>query len=61
MYKFNTEEEFLNPDWTDTSRVHNWRNYVSDRVRQIWHTFTDEQKIALGEQAAEQSSKEEWD
>lgn len=53
--------DWESPDWQSLSVVHEWKRYVSDRVRELWHSFTDEQKIALAQQADEIASKEEWD
>lgn len=54
-------QEVLNPSWDEGGRVHNWRNHVGDRARGLWHTFTDEQKIALALDADELASHEEWE
>ena len=55
------EKDIQNPKWEETGRVHDWRNYISVRVRAIWHTFTDEQKEALYLQAENMADNEEWD
>jgi hypothetical protein len=55
------KEQALNPKWDKAGRVHDWRNYVSENVRALWHTFTEEQKYALVEQADNQASYEDWD
>lgn len=49
------------PKWYAEDRVHNWRNYISESVRSMWSSFTDEQKKALAAQAEEQAAQEEWD
>lgn len=49
------------PEWEYVGKVHDWRNYISDRVREMWSTFSDEQLIAIVEQAYEEASKEHWD
>lgn len=54
-------EEYLNPKWENAGRVHDWRNYISNELRTVWGTFTDAQKIALGENAEEIAGREEWD
>mgnify|MGYP000851059213 CR=1 FL=1 len=51
----------LNPDWSRTERVHSWHNYIGDKTRAIWHTLTDEQKLAIAEDADEQAENEYWD
>lgn len=55
------KQQALRPKWDETGRVHDWRNYISGNVQAIWHTFTDEQKFALVEQADEQAGREHWD
>lgn len=52
---------YLNPDWNEEDRVHNWRNYISVEVQAMWDTFSAVQKAALYKQADEQASREEWD
>lgn len=51
----------INPDWSREWRVHNWRNYITDDLRAMWHTFTDTQKIAIAQMAERQASNEQWD
>lgn len=51
----------INPDWQAEWNVHNWRNYISNKVKTMWPSFTDEQKIALAEQAEERADQEHWD
>lgn len=55
------EEYIDDPKWGQTTRVHDWRNYVSDRIKELWDTFSREQRAALIEQADEFASREEWD
>lgn len=50
-----------NPKWGEAGRVHDWRNYISEKVQSIWSTFTLEQKIALMDQASDRASSELWD
>lgn len=47
--------------WEEGGRVHNWKNYVGEHVRNIWHTFTDEQKISIGLDADTIADLEEWE
>lgn len=55
------KEWALNPRWREKNRVHDWRNYISSRVREMWDSFTLEQKMALVESADEYASREHWD
>lgn len=53
-----SREEYANPEW-DKNRGRDWswdwRDYVGDRTRAIWHTFTDEQKEAIALDAHDES------
>lgn len=49
------------PNWEIGGRVHNWRNYINEELREMWHTFTIEQKRAISKNADEQADGEEWD
>jgi hypothetical protein len=49
------------PDFVNTSRVHDWRNHVGEHTEAIWHTFTREQKVALYRDANWRAGLEEWD
>jgi hypothetical protein len=53
--------DYANPDWEKRERIHNWRNHVRTGVREIWSTFTDEQKQVLAREAHEDASNEAWD
>jgi hypothetical protein len=53
--------DYDHPDWEAAGRVCDWRNYVNDRLRTIWDTFTLEQKQAIAENANEIALREEWD
>jgi len=53
--------DWKNPDWESCDRVHEWKNYISDKLRLMWDTFTDEQKQAIAESAQGAASAEEWD
>lgn len=53
--------DWSDPDWKNVGRVHDWRNYITDRIRALWPTFTDEQKGAIYEMAENQASAEHWE
>ncbi len=55
-------QQALSPDpWSDTGKVHEWRNYINGLLRDMWNTFSDEQKIAIAENAERIALQEEWD
>ena len=53
--------DWKNPNWEYTGRVHDWRNHVSEEIKDMWDTFTDNQKQALFRRAEEEADREEWD
>lgn len=65
----NTESTFsigfggdaINPNWLGKGKVHDWRNYISDELSVMWHTFTAAQKIAIARNADDMADREEWD
>ncbi len=57
----NTPNNYLNPDWDENDRVHNWRNYIGEEVQVAWDTFTVEQKAMLARQAENLAGREDWD
>jgi hypothetical protein len=54
-------QRYINARWDDVGRVHDWRNYISDELAEMWGTFTDRQKVAIGRSADETARREEWD
>jgi hypothetical protein len=56
-----TPSDYAAPKWDEDDRVHNWRNYISERLREMWESFTDGQKAAIAESAQEAADREEWD
>lgn len=42
---YDNKQLAINPNWDDTHKVHDWRNYISDEVKNIWNTFTEQQKL----------------
>lgn len=55
--------EYLNPDWENvkSNTPHEWRNYVSDKLRSIWGNFSEEQRTILGNCFQNIADAEDWD
>lgn len=49
------------PDFTRTSKCHDWRNHVPHSLRDIWHALSAEAKGAVFVCADDAASMEEWD
>lgn len=50
------------PFWRNQSSApHDWHNYVSAEVKNLWSTFSVTQKQALASCFDEIASREEWD
>lgn len=51
----------VNPAWDEPWEVHNWRNYINEELREMWETFTPEQKLAIARMAEQLARNEDWD
>lgn len=49
------------PKFEQTTRVHDWRNYVPDEWQKDWDKFTDREKKIIAIMAETQADSEEWD
>jgi len=49
------------PEWEKATKVHDWRNHVPEHIREMWFTFTQEQRYALYAWADELAGREEWE
>lgn len=56
-----TADEIERPEFEKAQRVHDWRNYVSPAVRDMWGTFTAVQRRAIAEMCDELAGREDWD
>lgn len=54
-------KDYLEPEWSVDNPVHNWRNYISTDIKELWSTFDSAQKSAIARQARDQASEEDWD
>ena len=55
----NNHHGIVAPDWNASGDIRTWRAHVPERVRAIWSTFTNEQRIALYGWADELASRQE--
>lgn len=53
------DEALAEVDWEEGGRVHNWRNYVGYHTRALWHTLSDEQRVAIVRDADELANRED--
>lgn len=50
-----------NPQFEKSRKCHDWRNYVPDKIRDIWGALSDETRIMVFLTAEKQSNLEDWD
>ncbi len=60
-YDFYAPEDYKNPDWDNIGRVHDWKNHIGEPVRELWESFSNEQKAAIAFGADDIAGQEEWD
>ncbi len=51
----------LNPEFDNTTRVHDWRNHIPPRFKGIWDQLSIEVRIVIYLTAYDAACKEEWD
>ena len=52
------------PDFVNTTgrrRIHDWRNYVGERITAMWGTLAPDVRLAIAMDAQEMADKEDWD
>lgn len=58
----NVPSDWEFPQWSLNSKVpSNWHNYTSIELRNVWETFSAEQKQIIASCLNEISENEEWD
>ena len=57
----NIPDDFLNPNFKKTEKIHDWKNHVDDEVGEIWESFTISQKVVLSKVARKKAMQEDWD
>ncbi|MBC8737003.1 recombinase RecA [Paraburkholderia sp. UCT31] len=58
---YEVPDDYAAPDWANRQRVHDWKNYISEHLQAMWHTFTPDQKAAIAANAHLQAGLENWD
>lgn len=56
-----TVDELLNTEFVPTSKVHDWRNYVSDYLIVNWQKLTHRERCIIYCYAKRQADNEEWE
>lgn len=54
-------KDYIYPDFENTEKVHDWKNYVTDEIVLMWSSFNRVQKNAIGEMLQDVADLEEWD
>ena len=53
--------DWQNPKWDITDRIHNWRNYASDDLKDEWLSMSGKQRMIIASCLDEIASGEHWD
>ena len=56
-YGFDMPDDYERPEWYKAGRVHDWKDYIGDRIKEDWGSFTDYQKAIIAEHAMESANK----
>ena len=58
LEEFNPPLDWQNPEWAVNNKVHNWRNYVSDAIKDEWFCFSGKQRLILSSCFEEMADRE---
>lgn len=50
-----------NPQWENTQRIHDWRNYIPQEIRKLWDSLSEDSKMMAYYIAEEVATKEDWE
>lgn len=53
-------DDWKNPEWDLGGHVHNWKNYSTEELKNIWENFTDEQKKVIVYTLDNAAEREFW-
>jgi hypothetical protein len=57
----NIPDNATNPDWENKTRVHDWRNYASQQLQDMWPSLHPPQMEIIAETLQDIADNEEWD
>lgn len=57
----NVPDDWEHPEWDVEWRVHNWRNYTTQELRDHWSNMTDATKKIVAAALDEIADREDWD
>lgn len=57
----NIPDDWNSPYWENATRVHDWRNYASEQLKEHWDNLTDTSKKVFAECLQNIADHEEWD
>lgn len=60
-YELSFVKNINNPEFHNTTLVHDWRNYIPYDWQENWNEFTDREKQIMVVMAQMQADKENWD
>jgi hypothetical protein len=50
----------LRPEWHKKNRTHNWRNYATEGLEEIWPTLSSLQKVIMADALQQWADREHW-
>lgn len=56
-----SERQVFDPQFDNSGKVHDWRNYVPDHLKTHWHELSEETRRAIIACCDNAACSEEWD
>ena len=54
-------KDWKNPQWKVEDNIHNWRNYATENIQDLWRSFSDIQKKSISQCLQIMADKEDYD
>lgn len=60
-HKYDAPSDYSDPDWSNTSKVHDWKNYIIEELQNCWESFNPKQRLLIATNAQKIADNEEWE
>ena len=61
QHNLDVNAEFYKVNWNEGGRVHNWKTYIPDAIKENWDDLSTEAMLAAYLVAKQMADREEWD
>lgn len=59
--EYSPPHDWSSPEWGSQDKVHNWRNYANNGLKEEWFNLTGKQRIIISSLLDDIAGAEHWD